>query len=356
MDKLKVGILGCTGLVGQQFIRMLEHHPWFEVAALFASSLSAGKRFSEAVDWALSNDIPEEARDIMLTDIDAALLKQMGIRILFSALPSAVARETEKSLAQEGFYIFSNAAAFRMDRNIPIVIPEVNPDHFDLVKTQCWREKGFIVTNSNCTTTGLVMGLKPLYGLGLKSVAVTTYQAVSGAGRRGVASLDILGNVIPHIKDEEEKLEREARKILGHLNDGSVDQAPLEIFASCCRVPTRDGHLENILIEGEHDLDLDAVLHALRLFQGIPQEMRLPTAPEKPLILVDDPLRPQPRLDAEAGFPERARGMAVTIGRIRKKGKRVSFFLLVHNTIRGAAGTCILNAEYAVMNNLISRV
>lgn len=355
MDKIKVGVMGCTGLVGQQFIRMLENHPYFEVAALLASSKSTGKSYYKAADWITANRIPEEVKDITLAEIDPQTLKRMGIQVLFSALPSDVAKETEKKLAQEGFYIFSNASAFRMDKNVPMVIPEVNPEHFDLVKTQSRSAGGFIVTNSNCTTTGLVMGLKPLFGFGLTSVAVTTYQALSGAGRRGVAALDILGNVIPYIKDEEEKIEQEAKKIFGQIRNGSVDQAPLEIIASCCRVPTRDGHLENILVETENDLDIDTVSRAFNVFQGIPQKMRLPSAPEKPIILAEKPDRPQPQLDADAGSPARTRGMAVTVGRIRKKGRKINFFLLVHNTIRGAAGTCILNAEYAVMNDYIQR-
>jgi aspartate-semialdehyde dehydrogenase len=356
LEKIKVGIMGCTGLVGQQFIRMLENHPYFEVAALSASSKSVGKRFYEAVDWITANRIPEEVKNITLAEIDPQTLKRMGIQVLFSALPSDVAKEMEKKLAQEGFYIFSNAGAFRMDKNVPIVIPEVNPEHFDLIKTQSWCGGGFIVTNSNCATTGLVLGLKPLFKFGLKSVTVTTFQALSGAGRRGLASLDILGNVIPYIKDEEDKIEREVKKIFGQIRNGSVHQAPMEIIASCCRVPTRDGHLESILVETEADPDIETVLKAFYLYQGIPQKMALPSAPEKPIILVEKPDRPQPRLDTKAGYPERARGMAVTIGRVRKKGQnKINFFLLVHNTIRGAAGTCILNAEYAVMSDYIQK-
>lgn len=345
--------MGSTGLVGQQFIRLLDNHPFFEIAALISSSGSAGKRFSEAADWILGSSAPERVKNIILMEALPETMKSLGIQVVFSALPSQAAREAENTLAEEGFCVFSNADAFRMEADVPILIPEVNADHMELVNVQKRRRRGFIVTNSNCSTTGLVMGLKPLVPFGLKTVTVATYQALSGAGRRGVMSLDILGNVIPFISHEEEKIERETKKILGWIQDGAVVCAPLDVNASCCRVATRDGHLESVVVETEEDVDVEIVSEAFAYFQGIPQRIKLPTAPEKPIILADGPDRPQPILDVEAGAPEHTKGMAVTVGRIRKKGKKINFFLLVHNTIRGAAGTCILNAELAMMEKHI---
>jgi aspartate-semialdehyde dehydrogenase len=240
-----------------------------------------------------------------------------------------------------------------MDSDVPILIPEVNPEHLGLIKAQVSKGMGFIVTNSNCSTTGIVMGLKPLLNFGLKSVTVSTYQALSGAGRHGVASLDIIDNVIPYIKDEEEKIERETKKILGKVYTEGVKDAGLEVNASCCRVPTREGHLESIVVELEEDVDSETISRALSSYRGIPQDLKLPTAPEVPVIVRSEKNRPQPILDRDAGSPERAKGMAVVVGRIRKKGQKVGLFLLVHNTIRGAAGTCILSAELAVANQYI---
>jgi aspartate-semialdehyde dehydrogenase len=353
MNKLRVAVMGCTGIVGQQFVRMLDGHPYFEVSALFASNRSEGKRYCDAVDWIVSENIPECVRDLVIMDASVEAVKKMGVGIVFSALPTAVAKDIENALRREGVYVFSNASAHRMDNDVPMLIPEVNPTHLELVEAQISRYGGFIVTNSNCSTTGLVMALKPLLKRGLNSVIVTTYQALSGAGRRGVASLDILGNIIPYIKGEEEKIERETIKILGNLHHGGIRGADIEVNASCCRIPVKDGHLESVIVELDEDLDIETISKTLSSFKGIPQDMRLPTAPEAPIILRTEDNRPQPALDVYAGAPERAKGMAITVGRIRKKDNRINFFLLVHNTIRGAAGTCILNAELAVEKNYI---
>lgn len=353
MDKLKVCVMGCTGLVGQQFIKMLDSHSYFEIAALSSSESSEGTIYREAADWIVGGNIPECVKNLVIIETSVEAIKKKGVKVVFSALPSAVARNIERALANEGLYVFSNASAHRMDADVPILIPEVNPDHLKLIKAQASQDGGFIVTNSNCSTTGLVLGLKPLWNFGFESVTVTTYQALSGAGRRGVASLDILGNIIPFIKEEEEKIERETRKIFGKIHQEDVKDAELEINASCCRVPTYSGHLESIIIELDEDVDTKTISNALSSFRGIPQEMKLPTSPEAPVIVRTEENRPQPVLDRDAGAPERAKGMAITIGRIRKKGKKINFFLLVHNTIRGAAGTCILNAELATMQNLI---
>lgn len=353
MDKFQACVMGSTGLVGQQFIKMLDSHPFFEIVALSSSEKSAGKKYREAVDWIVGGDVPPCVEDIVITNPTVEELIRMEVKIVFSALPSEVAKELEKGMARKGLYIFSNAGACRMYTDVPIVIPEVNPDHLQLVNTQLSNGNGFVVTNSNCTTTGLVMSLKPILNFGLSSVTVTTYQALSGAGRRGVASLDIVDNLIPHIRDEEEKIERETKKILGKIGKARIKDADLEVNASCCRVPIRDGHLESVIVELDEDADVKTISETLSLFRGIPQEMKLPTAPEVPLIVRNEENRPQPLLDRDAGTPVRARGMAVSVGRIRKKGRKVNFFLLVHNTIRGAAGTCILNAELAVVRNYI---
>ncbi len=353
MDKYKTCVMGCTGLVGQQFIRMLDGHPYFKITALSSTKKSAGKNYRDAVDWIVGGDVPESAEDIVITDLSGEDLVEIGVKIVFSALPSEAAQELEEGMARKGLHIFSNASACRMYSDVPILIPEVNPNHLELVKTQASHGNGFVVTNSNCTTTGLVLSLKPLLNFGLNSVTVTTYQALSGAGRRGVASLDIVDNLIPYIRDEEEKIERETKKILGKIGKAGIKDADLEINASCCRVPTRTGHLESIVVELDDYVDTATISNALSSFRGIPVEMKLPTSPEVPIIVRTEENRPQPLLDMDAGTPERAKGMAVSVGRIRKKGRKVDFFLLVHNTIRGAAGTCILNAELAVMKNYI---
>lgn len=353
MDKIKTGILGCTGIVGQQFVRMLDSHPYFEIASLSASPRSAGKRYCETADWVVGGDFPQYVRDMVVTETSVEALLKEKVRVVFSALPAPIARGIEEELARKGLYVFSNASAHRLDLDVPILIPEVNPEHLELINTQIARHRGFIVANSNCSAAGLVLGLKPLLNFGLRSVTVTTYQALSGAGRRGVASLDIVDNLIPYIKDEEEKIERETGKIFGRIHKGGVKNASFEINASCCRVPTRDGHLESVAVELDEDVDIETILNAFNSFRGVPQELKLPTAPDAPVIVRTEENRPQPFLDRYAGTPERAKGMAITVGRIRKKGKKVNFFLLVNNAVRGAAGACILNAEFAVIKNRI---
>jgi aspartate-semialdehyde dehydrogenase len=355
MNRIKAGIMGCTGLVGQQFIRMLENHPYFEVAVVTASNNSAGKRYGAITDWIVSEHIPEYVRELIVQDTTLHSFRHNDIAVVFSALPAGIAEGIEKELAKEGYKVFSNASAFRMDSDVPVIIPEVNAEHMELVKQQKYIRGGYIVTNSNCSTAGMVILLKPLMKFGIQSVNVTTYQALSGAGRRGVASLAIMGNVIPHIKNEEEKLETETLKILGTLNDGSICNADLTVNASCCRVPVRDGHLESVVIEFQKQTTIDEITNALNSFRASPQQMNLPTAPSVPIIVKYEEDRPQPALDVYNGAPERARGMAVTVGRIRQKHNKFNLFLLSHNAIRGAAGTCILNAEYAYATNYISK-
>jgi aspartate-semialdehyde dehydrogenase len=347
MKKLKVAVLGATGVVGQQFIRMLESHPSFDVAALTASEKSAGKRYGERVRWVVSGDIPEFVADIPIVDIDASSLERRDIRVAFSALPTEIAQETESRYVEEGIAVFSNASAYRMKKNVPILIPEVNPEHLTLVDIQKERSPGFIVTNSNCTASGLALALKPLIPFNIAYVTITTYQALSGAGLPGIPSLEALGNIIPFIESEEEKVETETKKILGTMEEGGISNAGFEVNASCARVPVRDGHLESVVVEFENETEILDIEKAFIHFSGMPQQLKLPTAPQNPIIVRKEENRPQPQLDLMAGYPSRAAGMAVSVGRIRKKGNKISFFLLVHNTIRGAAGASILNAEFA---------
>ena len=356
VKKLKTAVLGCTGLVGQQFVRMLGDHPFFELTFLTASKNSAGKKYGESVHWCLEGDLPVVGGEIVISDTSVEAISESEVDVIFSALPSAVAEEIEFPLTEKGFIIFSNAGANRMRPDVPIVIPEVNPDHLELVQPLMKNGKGFIITNSNCSTSGLVLALRPLVGLGIRNVFVSTYQAISGAGRKGLSSIDIHENVIPFINGEEEKIECETRKIFGWLENGSIRDMSLDVFAGCCRVPVREGHLQNVMVDIEEDENVGNIAHIMHSFSSIPQALRLPTAPEKPLIVRSENNRPQPHLDRFAGTPDRARGMTVSVGRIRKKGKRLLFTLLVHNTIRGAAGTCILNAELAFSKNYLSTV
>jgi aspartate-semialdehyde dehydrogenase len=332
---------------------MLDSHPFFETAALFSSKNSAGKKYRDATDWIVGGDIPDAVKNIEVTDASIEQVLNRDVKIAFSALPAGVAKTIERDLTRENICVFTNASSHRMDSDVPVVIPEVNPEHLDLIEVQKKQKGGFIVANSNCTTTGLVLAMKPLLKFGLASVIVTTYQALSGAGRNGVSSLQILDNIIPFIPREEDKMEQETKKILGELNKEAIEDSEIDVNASCCRVPTRDGHLESVLIDLDEEINLETLVESFRSFQGIPQQMSLPTAPVMPLIVRTEPDRPQPLLDRDAGSPDRAKGMAVTLGRIRKRDRRLCFFLLVHNTIRGAAGTCILNAELAVARNLI---
>ncbi|MBN2245982.1 MAG: aspartate-semialdehyde dehydrogenase [Candidatus Aminicenantes bacterium] len=356
IKKLKAGVLGCTGLVGQQFIRMLDNHPFFEIGLLTASKKSAGKKYKESTNWSLGGDVPLSVEEIVIKDTMVESVCESNVEVVFSALPSAIAKKIELPLAKKGFFIFSNAGANRMRPDVPIIIPEVNPDHLELVRSRVKNGKGFIITNSNCSTSGLVMGLAPLVELGIRNVFVSTYQAISGAGRQGLASIDIHENVIPFIKEEEEKIERETRKILGWLENGSIREMSIDVFAGCCRVPVRDGHLLNVMVDLEEDIRVDVISQIMESFRSIPQALRLPTAPEKPLIIRHERNRPQPHLDKLAGTPFRAQGMSVSVGRIRKKGKRLLFTLLVNNTIRGAAGVCVLNAELALLKNILNNV
>jgi aspartate-semialdehyde dehydrogenase len=349
MAKKKVAILGSSGMIGQRFAHMLAGHPYFEVVAYCASDRSDGKKLADV--WRLSDvELDPALGSNVIRGTSSKALAKEGVEAVFSGLPSDVAGPIEDDCAKQGMAVFSNAAAHRMEKDTPILIPEINPEHLASLVVQKKRRKGrgFIVTNANCSVTGLALGLKPLVDkFGFTDVSVATYQALSGAGYPGVPSLDILGNVLPYIKNEEDKMNDEGRKILGAYKNGAFVESPVTIMASCARVNVRDGHLEAVFIR-HHDMPSETeIIAALEGFRARPQMLKLPSAPERPIIVRTEPDRPQPILDADAGTPERARGMAITIGRIRKQKDCLRFYLLAHNTIRGGAGGSVLNAELA---------
>ncbi len=342
---IKVAVLGATGMVGQKFIQLLENHPWFEITALMASERRIGKPYGKEVDWIVSENIPENVRDMEMLPMDP---KYVDADIVFSALPSDVAREVEPKFAEAGFVVASNASAFRMEEDVPLIIPEVNSDHLRLIEVQKKRRgwDGFIVTNPNCTTIVLVLTLKPLMDLGLKEIKVATMQALSGAGYPGVPSLAITDNIIPFIKGEEEKVETEPLKLLGRLEGDKIKFADIRISASCHRVPVIDGHTEAVFAKFGREVEINEVIEA---FNSLKPIEGLPTSPEKVIIVRDEENRPQPRLDRDAG-----NGMSVVVGRIRKDGEDgIKYIAIGHNTVRGAAGASILNAELMVKEKLI---
>jgi aspartate-semialdehyde dehydrogenase len=340
-SKIQVGIVGATGTVGQRFIQLLENHPWFEVTWLSASDRSAGKKYADATTWRLATPLP--ARVAALTVNSASPAKDTP-KLIFAALDSTAAREIEPAFADAGCAVVSNSSAFRMAQDVPLVIPEVNGDHVPLLKSQKWHQKngGFMVTNPNCSAIGLVMALAPLHRrFGVEKVFVATMQAVSGAGYPGVPSLDILGNVIPYIASEEEKMEAESRKLLGTLNGNSVKDAEIVLSAHCNRVAVEDGHTESVSIKLTKPATSAEIIETWREFRCLPQKLKLPSAPEEPVIYDPAPDRPQPRLDRDRG-----RGMSAVVGRLRPCNIfDWRFTVLSHNTIRGAAGAAILNGE-----------
>jgi len=339
-NKLPVGILGATGIVGQRFIQMLEHHPWFEVSWLAASDRSEGRPYAEAARWRLKTAIPEKVASMVVSPA-----KPDGApKIIFAALDAAIARELEPQFAAAGCAVVSNSSALRMQSDVPLVIPEVNGDHIKLIECQTWRRNsgGYVVTNPNCSAIGLVLALAPLHHrFELETVMAVTMQAVSGAGYPGVASLDILGNVIPFIKNEEEKMEEETQKLLGTLNGKSVIPAPFAMSAQCNRVAVEDGHTESVSVRLKKKAQPEEIIASWNDFQAEPQTLKLPSAPAQPVSYVSANDRPQPRFDVDAGA-----GMTSTVGRLRKCNVLDwKFTVLSHNTIRGAAGAALLNAE-----------
>ncbi len=339
-SRIPVGILGATGIVGQRFIQMLEHHPWFEVAWLAASDRSEGRRYAEAARWRMKTAIPAKVAEMVVSPS-----KPDGApKIIFAALDAAIARELEPQFAAAGCAVVSNSSALRMQPDVPLVIPEVNGNHIRLIDKQSWRNHGggFVVTNPNCSAIGLVLALAPLHRrFGLEAVMAVTMQAVSGAGYPGVASLDILGNVIPYIAKEEEKMEEETQKLLGKLNGSHVEPAPFAMSAQCNRVAVEDGHTESISVRLKEKATPDEIIAAWNDFRDEPQELRLPSAPERPVVYMNAADRPQPRFDSDLGM-----GMTTAVGRLRKCNVLDwKFTVLSHNTIRGAAGAALLNAE-----------
>jgi aspartate-semialdehyde dehydrogenase len=338
--KTPVGILGATGVVGQRFIQMLEHHPWFEVAWLAASDRSEGKTYAEAVRWRLKTAIPPNIATMKVSPATP----EDAPKVIFAALDSSIAAEMEPRFAQAGCAVVSNSSALRMQTDVPLVIPEVNADHIKLIDGQAWRKKsgGYVVTNPNCSAIGLVLALAPLQQrFGLDAVMAVTMQAVSGAGYPGVASLDILGNVIPYIHNEEEKMEEETQKLLGRVNGTRVIPAEFAMSAQCNRVAVEDGHTESISIRLKNKAKPEEIIAAWNDFRGEPQELKLPSAPERPVVYLEANDRPQPRFDIDMGA-----GMTTVVGRLRPCGVLDwKFTVLSHNTIRGAAGAAVLNAE-----------
>jgi aspartate-semialdehyde dehydrogenase len=337
VDAIEVGVLGATGVVGQQFVSRLARHPWFRCTWLAASERSEGKAYKAVAPWRLATPIPGTSADRIVN----ACVPGTGPRVVFSGLDASVAGEIEGAFAAAGHIVVSNARNFRMDPLVPLLIPEVNPDHLEVLDEQRAQKKwgGAIVTNPNCSTVVLAMALAPLRKFHIKSVIVSTMQAVSGAGYPGVPSLDILGNVVPFIGGEEEKMQTETLKILG--SDNGRTPYPAAVSAHTNRVPVLDGHTMTVSVAFEQKPSVADVIDAMRTFTGRPQELNLPSAPQPPLVVAEEQNRPQPRLDADLGG-----GMAVTIGRVREcPVMHAKFVALGHNTVRGAAGAAILNAE-----------
>jgi aspartate-semialdehyde dehydrogenase len=339
--KIPVGILGATGIVGQRFVQMLEHHPWFEVAWLAASDRSEGRTYGEAARWRLKTAIPPNVAKMKVSPAGPT----DAPKVIFAALDASIAAELEPKFAEAGCAVVSNSSALRMASDVPLVIPEVNADHVKLIETQAWRKKsgGFVVTNPNCSAIGLVLALAPLdRTFGLDTVMAVTMQAVSGAGYPGVASLDILGNVVPYIAKEEEKMEEETQKLLGHLNSTRVEPGAFKISAQCNRVAVEDGHTESVSVRLKKKASSAEILEAWRSFTAEPQQLKLPSAPAQAVVYLEAADRPQPRFDVDCGA-----GMTTTVGRLRPcKVLDWKFTVLSHNTIRGAAGAALLNAEY----------
>jgi aspartate-semialdehyde dehydrogenase len=345
MREIEVGVLGATGVVGQQFVARLSRHPWFRPTWLAASERSEGQAYAAVAPWRLAGPIPDAAANRTV----AACVPGRGPRLVFSALDAGVAGELEQAFAAAGHFVVSNARNYRMDPLVPLLVPEINADHLRLIPEQQQAKgwKGAIVTNPNCSTVVLAMALAPLRQFKLTTVLVSTMQAVSGAGYPGVPSLDILGNVIPFIGGEEEKIESETLKILG--TDGGRTPHAAVVSAHTNRVAVIDGHIMTLSADLAARPSIDDVVAALRDFRGRPQDLDLPSAPSPAIIVAAESNRPQPRLDADRGD-----GMAVTVGRVRPcRATHIKFVALGHNTVRGAAGAAILNAELMVAEGLL---
>ncbi len=345
MNKYRVGILGATGTVGQRFAQLLEGHPQFEITAMAASDRSAGKPYSEACAWKLTGKMPGSVRDIIVQPINPPL----DCDIVFSSLPSSVARETEEAFARAGYPVISNSSSYRMDEDVPLLIPEINHDHIRLIDRQRQNrgfDAGFIVTNPNCAVVTFAPPLAALHRkFGIESVIVTTLQAISGAGYPGVASLDITDNVYPYIPGEEPKVETESQKILGTLTGTGIEKADFTVSAQCFRVNVVDGHMASVRVNLKDTATLEDVVDAMKTFPSLD----LHSSPPRFIEVTDEPSRPQTRLDRDCG-----NGMTITVGRVFPDNiYDYRFIALSHNTVRGAAGCAVLNAELLIAEGYI---
>jgi aspartate-semialdehyde dehydrogenase len=343
--RYRVGILGATGTVGQRFAQLLDGHPQFEITAMAASDRSVGKPYSEACAWKLAGKMPAAVRDIVVKPIEPPL----DCDLVFSSLPSSVARESEEAFARSGYPVISNSSSYRMDEDVPLLIAEINADHVGLIERQRTNRgfvKGFIVTNPNCAVASFAPPLAALHRrFGVEEAIVTTMQAISGAGYPGVASLDITDNVFPYIAGEEPKVETEAQKILGVLTDHGIEKADFTVSAQCFRVNVIDGHLASVRVNLKETTTLEEVVDAMKTFPSLD----LHSSPKRFIDVTDEPSRPQPRLDRDNGD-----GMTITVGRIFPDNiYDYRFIALSHNTVRGAAGSAVLNAELLILKNII---
>lgn len=349
MRKLRVGILGATGAVGQHLISLLEEHPWFEVTEVAASEKSSGIKYNERRCWRLPTTIPDAVSRLTLKECTP----ELDCDFVLAALSADVAKEVEYAFAKAGYPVISNSSYYRMKENVPLLIPEINPEHTQLIPRQQREERfhrGYLVTNPNCTTVGLCVALAPLDRLfGLENVFVTTLQAVSGAGYTGLYAVDIADNVIPFISGEEPKVEAEPKKILGRIDRDRIVESDFVISAQCNRVAVEDGHTICVSVRLKKKPSLQELKECFQSFKGLPQEQSLPTAPPHPIVVFDEENRPQPKIDRNLG-----RGMTVSVGRIRECPLLdYKFVVLVHNLIRGAAGAALLNAELLYSQGLL---
>jgi len=347
-ERIPVGVLGGTGMVGQQFVKFLQYHPWFDLTWVGASDRSAGKVYREATSWRLNGTMPEKAAGLIVSDSKPA---DGAPRLMFSAMDASVATEIERAFAEAGHVIVSNSRNHRMEPDVPLLVPEVNPDHLKIIPQQQRRRgwKGQIATNPNCSTIVLTMALGPLRQFGITRVVTTTMQAISGAGYPGVASMDINANVIPFIGNEEEKMQQETQKILGDVTPDGFRPLAAKVSAHCNRVPVVDGHTITVSVEFSSKPTEADIIAAISTFRSVPQDRKLPSAPPQPVIYMEEQDRPQPRRDVE-----REKGMAVFVGRLRPCPVfDYKFIAMGHNTIRGAAGAAVLNAELMYSEGLL---
>ncbi len=346
--KIKVGILGATGSVGQKFIELLKNHPWFEIAELGASERSAGKKYKDAANWIMKSPLNKDISELEVKKC----IPNYESKLIFSGLDSSVAEQIETDFANAGYFVISNSRNHRFDKDVPLMIPEVNAEHLSLIDKQPY--KGGIVTNPNCSTIGMVLALKPLHdAFKIKKINVVTMQALSGGGYPGVPSMDIIDNVVPFIGGEEEKMETEPLKILGKLGNSEVIfENDIKISAQCNRVAVIDGHLETVQVEFENKPTKEEIIDAWNNFKGVPQELQLPFAPIKPIHYFAEDNLPQPKLQRDL-----ENGMAGSVGRLREDPLfHYKFIVLSHNTVRGAAGGTILNAELLKAKGYLDKI